>query len=654
MIDFICDTGGLAQLVRRVNEDLRRGEGRVGQELELVYFQVLGTLLQYQRLKMYQVKSNNDRQLQQQITQSNRSYSTASSPEWIPDMHPVIPSLDKMSFQRTMASLEKLPKEKKYREVEHPLSTFKEMICYLRIMIESDDEDHNDIAVAQLYRVFYNKSPSERLDPLPRLLSDWKVGIYPKGHVEALVELAHESMKTLEIAAARFTNRIRGHDIDGNGQHDTQNKKDKKKKVNKNRDMDVQQYISACLSFDVNEYFKRLASNHTLDMYTSLLSKYKDNKPAINHYVYKFYQRLCDYELEQNQPTPSLSQLTRYQVLMKDKRENAKQNDSAERESWNAAAADETDTDAILVVERPHLGFLLYNLQTFIVFNSLLSDSAAARDRHLIPLVTLAKFVVRNFFKAAEKNHGLFFEIMFRHAHAVDLCLDYDNVYSALSFAETSTTGGLSSQLHGNSTTADKNTKKASRKRGDAYDSDDDEEDSEMSSVPSPAAKTNGGSDAEEHSDKGRAQTAKTKVTTKRSRSEAKSSADSDDDSISVTRASVTMAVVAADDDMGDEFDENDEAFNRPATKPTRGRKPRTKTASSRAADHSDDDDDDDGDADNDDKEPTAAVSSKGKAKGKGRHVWTEDEDEFLKSLFPTYEGSSSVYTMLASELSTR
>ena len=55
-----------------------------------------------------------------------------------------------------------------------PLALFKEMICYLRVLLESDLTGHHEIAVAALYRLYY--ASSERLDPLPRLLSAWKSG----------------------------------------------------------------------------------------------------------------------------------------------------------------------------------------------------------------------------------------------------------------------------------------------------------------------------------------------------------------------------------------------------------------------------------------------------------------------------------------------
>ena len=76
-----------------------------------------------------------------------------------------------------------------------PLALFKEMICYLRVLLESDLTGHHEIAVAALYRLYY--ASSERLDPLPRLLSAWKSG-------ECLaflrVEFRHTSVSLKNVA----------------------------------------------------------------------------------------------------------------------------------------------------------------------------------------------------------------------------------------------------------------------------------------------------------------------------------------------------------------------------------------------------------------------------------------------------------------------
>ena len=60
-----------------------------------------------------------------------------------------------------------------------------------------------------------------------------------------------------------------------------------------------------CLSFDVNEYFKRyLATNATVRMITRLLSYHTTNDVSVNHYAFCYLQRLCSFRLQQDFPAP--------------------------------------------------------------------------------------------------------------------------------------------------------------------------------------------------------------------------------------------------------------------------------------------------------------------------------------------------------------
>ena len=52
LVNLLSDELSLKPLVKRVNEDLRRDDLRVGPELELRYFEVLSKVLQYHRMKL--------------------------------------------------------------------------------------------------------------------------------------------------------------------------------------------------------------------------------------------------------------------------------------------------------------------------------------------------------------------------------------------------------------------------------------------------------------------------------------------------------------------------------------------------------------------------------------------------------------------------
>lgn len=366
MVNFICESAGLAQLVLRVNTDLRRGEGRVGQELELAYFHVLSTLLQYQRLKLVHEK--------QVISKSKGS-------AWVPNLENVIHSLDKMSFGRTVLSIQKLLQEKRYMDVKRPMSAFKEMISYLRVLLESSNTDHNEIAVAALYRVFYTRSPTDRQDPMLKLLSEWRVGAFPKEHSESLVELVHEILKTLDTARSKF-------DVKTYKDSDLYKKKGKRK-----GELEIQQYISICVSFDVDDYFKKLASNHTLELYFSLLSKYNVNDLSTNHYLVKFLERMGEFRLEED----SLS-------IQKDAH-----------------------------ITQPHLGFMVFNIQSLIVLNSILNDFSIRSDKKMIGLVRFASKAVRQYFELASRNKMMFVEALFRPNNP-STCSKWRSIYDAMSF----------------------------------------------------------------------------------------------------------------------------------------------------------------------------------------------------------------------------
>ena len=52
LVNLLSNELSLKPLVKRVNEDLRRDDMRVGPELELRYFDILSRILQYNRLKL--------------------------------------------------------------------------------------------------------------------------------------------------------------------------------------------------------------------------------------------------------------------------------------------------------------------------------------------------------------------------------------------------------------------------------------------------------------------------------------------------------------------------------------------------------------------------------------------------------------------------
>jgi hypothetical protein len=396
--DSLVSSAGLMQLVSRVNEDLRRGDDRVGIDLELRYFEALATLLEYNRLKVLESKKE------------------SGDAKWIPNMQNVMKSLDKMSFTRVLFTMERLNnKDKRFDDVKIPIKLYKEMLGHVHILLLSDDTDHSELAVAALYRLFYT-AVSERQDPLFRLLSEWKPSIYCRSHRNWLVELVGETLDVLQAARDKFRNR-EDNLIDG-----------KKAKPQSKKALDIEQYILACMRFSVDEYFRKIASVHSIDMYTRLLAKFATNTAVVNKSIFDFLCRLCKYQLETDYETlaPPLPGL---------------------QLSSDAAINGNVHT------EKPTLGHLLFNIQSLMVFSDLLNspnscvqedghDGAAAINNHaesVYHLQRLARCVVRRLEEVSRKNHLLFVELLFTHTRPHEFCVSLDSVYEAPLFARQAT-----------------------------------------------------------------------------------------------------------------------------------------------------------------------------------------------------------------------
>ena len=403
LVNLLSQDFALKPLVKRVNEDLRRDEMRVGPDLELRYFELLSIILTYNR---YKVRHHQAQQIEDHKRKGDMIDDDADKPqspviEWQPNLVNVMDALDRMSFRRVTASIERTLKTHSCGDVLYPMTLLKEMICYLRILLESSLEGHHEISISALYRLFY--ASSDRLDPLPKLLGDWKPGIYSRQHMDILVELVHETLKALDAAKNLYRNLVGGVDVE-----DEEDLKKKLKMLNHKRktkkEMGMELYITSCLKFNVDEYFKRLTSNHTVSMYTKMLANYQQNSAATNHYVYSYLRRMCTYNLEQNFHAPSAAELAVSS-------NQAQANSSAEP------------------LHKVNLGYMLFNTNTLGVINTILNDPTVQTVKHLEPLIRLLKSVVRNFAFAVSKNHLLFVEVLFQHPRPAEHCCLVDNIY---------------------------------------------------------------------------------------------------------------------------------------------------------------------------------------------------------------------------------
>ena len=391
--DMMCESKGLNELIKRVNEDLRRDEGVFYDDMELIYFEILSKMLAYNRLKLMAQKAEFEtRTGVKSALDAGQSSDTLTATGWVPDLRNMIEATSNMSENRIVRSMEDLIKKKRMHDLHKPIECFKEIICYIRIELMSANLGHRDLAVAALFRIFYTMT-TDRRDPLPKLIAEWKPSTYTKEHTCCLIELLHETMKTLDLARSIFSD-------------EAEIAKARKIRLTRKSSLDIEQYTAAAYRFDVDEYFRKLVTNGSVRMYTRLLEKYSSNDAATNYYVYSFFQRLNNFRLEQTFPTPSPAEVK-------------------SRESGHD------------VVPQPPvaLGYLLFNVHTMAVFATLLNDASIQNDKVLVMLVSLAKAVVRRFGEVAEKNRMLFVECLFQHPNpSKHMCERIDNVYEAQAY----------------------------------------------------------------------------------------------------------------------------------------------------------------------------------------------------------------------------
>lgn len=396
--------------VRRVNEDMRRDELRISPDMEWQYFSIVTKLLAYNRLKLedeYRAVQARRQEASLSLLPSATNGTTPAADQlvWEPDLINVIDSLDKMSFTRVTFAMEHLSKKAETQHlVLYPMQMYTEMVCYLRILLESGLEGHHEIAIGALYRLFYTSQGS--LDPLGKLLQAWKPASYSKAHLFALVELVHQTLVTLEAAKNLFVRQ----GIVSEEALKAKRRQQRKAQGGGKMEMDMEQYLLTCLRFRVEDYFKRLVSRSTVSLYVRLLQRVEQNDCTVNHRVYCFLQRMCHFELDNDLLSSSLDQQNNSQQLLRS---------SSEQSQPNQANSSGT----------ANLGYMLFNLPTLLAIQHALQQEARLLGQEA--LVRLLRSIVRAFAELGQRNHLLFVEALYAHPHAHDHCLQLQSVYDA-------------------------------------------------------------------------------------------------------------------------------------------------------------------------------------------------------------------------------
>jgi timeless len=150
---------------------------------------------------------------------------------------------------------------------------------------------------------------------------------------------------------------------------------------------------TAAADFDVNLYFaRRLVSNHTVFMYTKLLSQYSSNSAQTNHRILAFLLRLSKFQIHVADP---------------------------EAQQHHHPLAAKTVT----------LEPMLYNVQMLVVMDRILNDQIIRKDAKFESVLSFATSFVHRFGKAAEENPLLFVEALFKHPVPHRFCDLTTNIY---------------------------------------------------------------------------------------------------------------------------------------------------------------------------------------------------------------------------------
>ena len=111
--------------------------------------------------------------------------------------------LDRIHLNNVINRLRTFTESKQWDKVVTPLGLYKEMVCTMQLLLQSEHRDHPVLIMVALQRLFY-VSAADRQDQLPMLLREWRPNRYSRRHTESLLETAHETMKLLDLARHRF------------------------------------------------------------------------------------------------------------------------------------------------------------------------------------------------------------------------------------------------------------------------------------------------------------------------------------------------------------------------------------------------------------------------------------------------------------------
>jgi timeless len=269
-------------------------------------------------------------------------------------------TMDVFTFNLVLNATDTFQQHKKPVRLAQTVALLSEMLHLLHVMYTSNDSTEQIMAMGLMDRLYYG---SEALDRLPKLLSKWTPGTSTREYLCDLTEVCHMTLKLLDTHAKSCIAASAGAAKAKIAEHDT-----------------VAKMKAAAADFDVSGYFARkVVSNHTVYMYTQLLSQYYVNAPHVNHRIIAFFLRVGKLEVASPEPTdPEMPQ-------------------------------------NLLATKRVTLEPMLYTVHLISVLNTILNDASIRKEKDYTATLAFAVRIVQNFATAAQENPMLFVEALFRH-----------------------------------------------------------------------------------------------------------------------------------------------------------------------------------------------------------------------------------------------
>jgi timeless len=372
---FLVESKCYGPLMKSLKNEFRRDTVRLEDNDRIIYFQVITFLSRWWR------------------TMRDTAIATPVTDDELPSNPPVdvavVPSsssigqliftMDVFSFNLVFNAIDTFLEHKKYGALSHSVALLREMMHLLNLMQSSSSSDTKSssstehmMAMGLMDRLFYGSEP---LDRLPKLLARWTPGTSTREYVSDLVEITHITLELLD------RNRSRGARKDAT--HDT-----------------VEKMNAAAAEFDVDGYFaRRIVSNHTVAMYTHLLSHYATNGPAVNKQILAFFERLCQFTISFGSNDPQ----------------------SKNDEDWAI--------DNPLAAQTVTLEPMLYNASFLLVLHTILQDRGLCANPETRVVAEFATRRVQCFARAANSNPVLFVEALFSHPFPHRFCDLIANLY---------------------------------------------------------------------------------------------------------------------------------------------------------------------------------------------------------------------------------